>query len=150
MTQENHTNDPKAQTTEQAIDAAQAYVRKMIDKMLRSNLGGNVAELALRLLIEHDDFEYWTKLTREQREAGLPEDKKAAVEELDRRFDDAKYVFAKLMPMVADPKGFDRFLGSLRGRGINIVNEPLADSKGRYYIGLRGDYGWLHLYNAGE
>lgn len=136
------------QTPEAAMDRAQDYVQKILRAFVRNNLGGNAAEIALQALLGHKSFKYWTEITQEQRKAGLSDEVLTDLDEVERRLADVRYVFEQIMPMVASAKSFESsFLRSMRSRHIEIYNEPRPNGN-KYYIGIRGEWGWLHIYNG--
>lgn len=144
---------PKAPTQqpapERTLEKAQEYIRQMLKNMINSGLAGTVMEHSIKIILAHPSFERWWKTSIEDR-PGLPQEVQDDLDEIDRRIADARFVFDTVMPMIADPKGFLGNLEIMRRKGINIRNEA-GEHLGvtsKYYLGVRGEWGWLHLYNG--
>lgn len=131
-------------------ERAQNYVRDFLLQLINSGLAGNVMENSLKLVLNHRAFERYTTTTREERET-LPTEIELDLRDFECRLADARFVFETVMKMVADPKGIEKNFELMRTkRDIPIFNEA-ATTLGcntKYYIGLRGKWGWLHLYNG--
>jgi hypothetical protein len=141
---------PPSNKLDYTAEKAQKYIRDMLKQMINGGLAGNVMEHTLKMVLDHPAFEQYTTTSREAR-AELSAEVEERFADLEVRIADARFVIETVIPMIADPKGFENNLKIMRSnRNIPIFNEA-ATTLGcntRFYLGLRGKWGWLHLYNG--
>ena len=135
---------------EYTAEKAQKYIRDMLKQMINGGLAGNVMEHTLKMVLNHPAFEQYNTTSSDVRLA-LPPEIEEQFADLEARIADARFAIESVVPMIIDSKGFENNLKVMRNnRDIPIYNEA-ATTLGcntKYYIGLRGKWGWLHLYNS--